>query len=106
MTMASSARSSDRVLSITLSVLVHAVILGALFYGWWQYHTPKTVPPQLAIQATVVRNASVTQPTAPTPPAVDPAALAREQAEHERIDAAQRQAERDAAERAAAAKAA
>lgn len=106
MTMASSASSSDRVLSISLSVLVHAAILGALLYGWWQYHTPKPVPPSLAIQATVVRNAPATEATAPTPPPADTAALARQQAEHERVEAAQRQAEHDAAERAAAAKAA
>jgi len=106
MTMTSSARSSDRVLSISLSVLVHAAILGALLWGWWRYHTPKPVPPSLAIQATVVRNAPATEATAPTPPAVDPAVLARQQAEHERVEAAQRQTERDAAARAAAAKAA
>jgi colicin import membrane protein len=106
MTMASSARTGDRVLSISLSVLVHAAILGGLLYGWWQYHTPKTVPPSLAIQATVVRNAPPTEATAPTPPPVDAAALARQQAEHERAEAAQRQAAQEAAERAAAAKAA
>ncbi len=107
MTMASHARSSDRVLSISLSVLVHAAIVGALFWGWWQYHQPKPAPQSLAIQATVVQSAPPTQATAPTPPAVDAAALTRQQAaEHERVEAAQRQAEQETAQRAAAAKAA
>ena len=106
MTMTNSARSSDRVVSISLSVLVHAAIVGALFWGWWQYHTPKIAPPSLAIQATVVRNAPPTQATAPTPPAVDAAALARQQAEREHLDEAKRQAEQETAQRAAAAKAA
>ena len=91
--MASTARTSDRVMSISLSVLVHGLIAGGLFWGWWQYHTAKSVPPSIAIQARVVPN---TPATAPTPP-VDAAALAR-------AEAAKRQAEQEAAARAAAAK--
>src|SRR5579862_9016789 len=106
MTMAGSARTGDRFLSISLSVLVHAAILGALLWGWWQYHTPKTVPPSLAIQARVVRSAPATAPPAPTTPTVDAAALARQQAERDQAEAAKRQAEQEAAAHAAAAKAA
>jgi colicin import membrane protein len=107
MTMASSANTSDRVMSISLSVLVHALIGGAIFYGWWQYHQAKTVPPSLAIQATVIRSAPATAPPpAPAPPPVDPAALARQQAEREHAEAEQRQAEKQATERAAADRAA
>lgn len=79
---------ADRVVSILLSVLVHAAIVGALLWGWWQYRTPKSAPETLAIQATVVRNAPVrvqapppqpapvrpAPPPAPTPPAPTPPA--------------------------------
>jgi colicin import membrane protein len=115
MTVASGARS-DRVLSISLSVLVHAAILGALLWGWWQYHTRRTAtPPSLAIQATVVRAAPATAPppvAAPTPPPPTPAESAALQAERERAEAARaaaaaaaQAAERAAAEHAAAIKA-
>jgi len=107
MTMASSANTSDRVMPISLSVLVHALIGGAIFYGWWQYHQAKTAPPSLAIQATVIRSAPATAPpAAPAPPPVDTAALERQQAEREHAEAEQRLAEKQAAERAAADRAA
>lgn len=49
-------RRSDRFVSILLSVLVHAVIVGALLWGWWRYRTPPSPAPTLAIQAHVVQN--------------------------------------------------
>src|SRR5581483_2008468 len=110
MGMATNARTGDRVLSISLSVLVHAAIVAALLWGWWQYHTPKTLPPSLAIQATGLRNAPPAEaPPAPTAPPPNPAAQAqqqeREQAEAARAAAAAAAAQRQAAEQAAAAKA-
>ena len=35
----------DRVLPVVLSILIHAAIVGALVWGWWQYRAP-TPPPQ------------------------------------------------------------
>ena len=46
-------RRSDRILSIVLSILIHAAIVGALLWGWWQYRQPTTTAPSLAIEATV-----------------------------------------------------
>jgi colicin import membrane protein len=64
-------RRSDRVLAIVLSILIHAAILGVLLWGWFQYRRPTAIPPSLAIEATVVRNAppqAQPPPLAPTPP--------------------------------------
>ncbi|HEX2790413.1 MAG TPA: cell envelope integrity protein TolA [Steroidobacteraceae bacterium] len=64
-------RRSDRVLSIVLSILIHAAIVGVLLWGWFQYRRPTATVPSLAIEATVVRNAPpATQP--PSPPANPP----------------------------------
>ncbi|HEY4974967.1 MAG TPA: cell envelope integrity protein TolA [Steroidobacteraceae bacterium] len=62
-----SERRSDRVVSVVLSILIHAAIVGALLWGWWQYRQPTVTPPSLAIEATVVRDAPP-QPAAPSPP--------------------------------------
>jgi colicin import membrane protein len=61
-------RTSDRWISITLSVLLHGALAGALVYGWWTYHQ-KTQPvtPSLAIEATVVDSHSVKGGSAPIP---------------------------------------
>jgi colicin import membrane protein len=62
-------RRSDRILSIVLSILIHAAIVGALLWGWWQYRQPTVTAPSLAIEATVVRDAPPqTAPPAPSPP--------------------------------------
>ncbi|HEX4025896.1 MAG TPA: cell envelope integrity protein TolA [Steroidobacteraceae bacterium] len=116
---------ADRVVSIALSVLVHAAIVGALLWGWWQYRTPKSVPDTLAIQATVVQNAPqrshAAQPPAPTPapptptppaptppppaqpppPSVDQAQLARQARERAQAEADQKAAAQQAIELAA-----
>jgi colicin import membrane protein len=66
-------RRSDRVVSIVLSILIHAAIVGALAWGYWQYRRPAVTTPSLAIEATVVREAPP-QPAAPppSPPATPP----------------------------------
>jgi colicin import membrane protein len=62
-------RRSDRILSIVLSILIHAGIVGALLWGWWQYRQPTATAPSLAIEATVVRDAPPqAAPPAPSPP--------------------------------------
>jgi colicin import membrane protein len=66
-----SERRSDRVVSVVLSILIHAAIVGALLWGWWQYRQPTVTPPSLAIEATVVRDAPP-QPAAPSPPVPAP----------------------------------
>jgi colicin import membrane protein len=91
-------RRSDRVLSIVLSILIHAAIVGALLWGWWQYRQPTATPPSLAIEATVVHDAPPAQappasppvePATPPPPA---APSAEEQAEQQaRADQAARE---------------
>ena len=116
-----SERRSDRVLSIVLSILVHAAIIGALIWGWWQYRTPKPAPQTLAIEASVVHDNETaanpepapvpqTPPPAPTPtpppPAPAPDAQAEQRAIEEQEAAAQREREDAAAQLAAQRKAA
>jgi len=116
-----SERRSDRVLSIVLSILVHAAIIGALIWGWWQYRTPKPAPQTLAIEASVVHDNETaanpepapvpqTPPPAPTPtpppPAPAPDAQAEQRAVEEQEAAAQREREDAAAQLAAQRKAA
>jgi colicin import membrane protein len=62
---------SDRVLSIVLSILIHAAIVGVLLWGWLQYRQTTATPPSLAIEATVEPNAPVAPPP-PNPPANPP----------------------------------
>jgi colicin import membrane protein len=70
-----SERRSDRVLSIVLSILIHAAIVGALLWGWWQYRQPTVTTPSLAIEATVVRDAPPqAAPPPPSPPTPAPPA--------------------------------
>jgi colicin import membrane protein len=109
-------RRGDRALSILLSVLIHAAIVGALIWGWWRYRLPRSPPQTLAIEATVVRNAPAPAPSPPPSnpqPAVPDAAAAQQQAAEEAARqkaleeqrAAQQRAERqqrEQAERAAA----
>jgi colicin import membrane protein len=71
-------RVSDRWISITLSVLLHAALLAALVYGWLLYRRPPRPAPTLAIEATavdarVVRGVSpAPKPPAPPPPQPEP----------------------------------
>jgi colicin import membrane protein len=98
------AARGDRFVPILLSVLIHALIVGALVWGWWRYRTPKPTPQTLAIEATVVHTAP--KPTPPAPPApVPPQQDAAAQAQKAR-EAAQAAADKAAAEKAAADKAA
>lgn len=85
-------RGSDRVVSIVLSVLVHALIVGALLWGWWQYRKPRPLPQTLAIEGTVVTHATPPRSPAVTHPATVPPPPAVEQA-RERAEAQQRAAE-------------
>ncbi|MGA2366495.1 MAG: cell envelope integrity protein TolA [Steroidobacteraceae bacterium] len=116
-----SERRSDRVLSILLSILIHATIIGALIWGWWQYRSPKPAPQTLAIEANVVHDngaaanpeptpAPQTPPPAPTPapppPTPPPDAQAEQRAVEEQEAAAQREREEAAAKLAAQRKAA
>ncbi|MBV8146247.1 MAG: cell envelope integrity protein TolA [Gammaproteobacteria bacterium] len=107
-------RVSDRWVSIALSVLLHAALLGALVYGWLLFRRPPRPTPTLAIEARVVDARSVTgaaQPAPPSPPPESegppqptPEELAqREQQRQQEEAAAQQQlAEQQAAEAAAA----
>jgi colicin import membrane protein len=65
-------RVSDRWVSITLSVLLHAVLLGALAYGWLLFRRPPRPAPTLAIEAHVVDARSVRGVVQPAPPAQAP----------------------------------
>jgi colicin import membrane protein len=67
-------RTSDRWVSIALSVLLHGSLVAALVYGFWNYHKSQPPTPTLAIEATVVdaksvRGAATNTPPAPQPPA-------------------------------------
>jgi colicin import membrane protein len=71
-------RVSDRWISITLSVLLHAALLAALVYGWLLYRRPPRPAPTLAIEATAVDARAVRgvlqapRPPAPPPPQPEP----------------------------------
>ena len=67
-------RLSDRWVSITLSVLLHAALLGALVYGWLLFRRPPRPAPTLAIEARVVDARSVRGAVQPSPPEVQPPA--------------------------------
>lgn len=118
-------RPSDRWVSVTLSVLLHAALLGALAYGWLLFRRPPRPAPTLAIEAHVVDARSVRglvqpapQPALPPqappesvgPPQPTPEELSeREQRQQEEAAAAEQQRaaeEKAAAEAAAAATAA
>jgi len=105
--------------SITLSVLLHAALLGALAYGWLLFRRPPRPAPTLAIEAHVVDARSVPgvvqpAPQAPPepvgPPQPTPEELAQREQQRQQEEAAaaeqQRAAEEKAAAEAAAAKAA
>jgi len=105
--------------SITLSVLLHAALLGALAYGWLLFRRPPRPAPTLAIEAHVVDARSVRgvvqpAPQAPPepvgPPQPTPEELAQREQQRQQEEAAaaeqQRAAEEKAAAEAAAAKAA
>ena len=51
-------RTSDRWISIVLSVLLHGALVAAVAYGWWSYKHERPAP-TLAIEATVVDAKSV-----------------------------------------------
>ena len=106
-------------MSITLSVLLHAALLGALAYGWLLFRRPPRPAPTLAIEAHVVDARSVPgvvqpAPQAPPepvgPPQPTPEELAQREQQRQQEEAAaaeqQRAAEEKAAAEAAAAKAA
>jgi colicin import membrane protein len=127
-------RKADRVVSIGLSIIIHAAIVAALAWGWWTYRKPEPTPQTLAIEGTVVRSAQpappepappkpVEQPPPPTPvqPTADEQAAqkAQEEEQHKKADeqraaeerhaveaAAQQQRQREEADKAAADKAA
>ncbi|HYP65119.1 MAG TPA: cell envelope integrity protein TolA [Steroidobacteraceae bacterium] len=61
-------RLSDRWVSITLSVLLHTALLGALAYGWLLFRRPPRPAPTLAIEAHVVDARSVPGVVQPAPP--------------------------------------
>src|SRR6185436_11786 len=72
-------RKSDRWISLTQSVLLHAVVIGALAYGFYAYKQQSKPPlPTLAIEGTVVgtkdlqpvqpQAAPLPVPAEPTPP--------------------------------------
>jgi len=114
-------RLSDRWVSISLSVLLHVALLGALVYGWMLFRQPPRPAPTLAIEARVVDARSVRgavqtppqpapAPEAPPesegPPQPTSAELAQREQQRQQEQAAaeeqQRAAEQAAAEAAAA----
>ena len=65
-------RTSDRWVSITLSVILHGTLVAALAYGFWTYHKSPPPTPTLAIEGTVVDSRSVQGAAVKTPPAPEP----------------------------------
>ena len=65
-------RTSDRWVSIALSVVLHGTLVAALAYGFWTYHKSPPPTPTLAIEGTVVDSRSVNAAAVKTPPAPAP----------------------------------
>jgi len=65
-------RTSDRWVSITLSVILHGTLVAALAYGFWTYRKSPPPTPTLAIEGTVVDSRSVNGAAVKTPPAPEP----------------------------------
>ena len=67
-------RKSDRWISVTQSVLLHGLVVGALAYGFYAYKRKPTPPqPTLAVEASVVEQKSAAPPPkAPAPPPPQP----------------------------------
>ena len=59
---------TDRVVSIALSVVIRAAILAALVWGFWHYRQSTPIAQTLAIEGTVVSNAT---PAPPQPAAAE-----------------------------------
>jgi colicin import membrane protein len=114
-------RLSDRWVSISLSVLLHVALLGALVYGWMLFRQPPRPAPTLAIEARVVDARSVRgavqtppqpapppeappEPVGPPQPTTEELAQREQQRQQEQAAAEeqQRAADRAAAEAAAA----
>ena len=109
-------RKADRVVSIALSIVIHAAIVAALAWGYWTYQKPEPTPQSLAIEGTVVRNAPqapaeaappkpVVQPPPPAPvqPSADEQAAqkAQEDEQHRKVEEQRAAEEKHAAELAA-----
>ena len=65
-------RTSDRWVSIALSVVLHGTLVASLAYGFWTYHKSQPPAPTLAIEGTVVDSRSVNAAALKTPPAPAP----------------------------------
>jgi colicin import membrane protein len=75
-------KQSDKWVSVSLSVLVHGVIVALLVWGFLLYRSPPSPEPRLAIEATVVDSntlpADVLQPAPGATPAPEPPVPASE----------------------------
>jgi colicin import membrane protein len=67
-------RTSDRWVSIVLSVLLHGTLVALLVYGFWTFHESRPPTPTLAIEGTVVDSRSLNPAALKTPPAPQPPA--------------------------------
>ena len=105
-------RPSDRWISIGLSLLLHAALVGALVWGWLLFRQPPRPAPTLAIEATGVdaRTLKGTQQPVPQPqpepepegpPPPTPEELARREQQRQEAQAAADRAQQEAEERAA-----
>lgn len=103
---------AGRLQAVLLSILFHAAVVGLLGWGWWRYRSPKPAPQQLAIEATIVIDKSMTPApadtasTAPTqavpapvpepvpePPPVQPDTQAQQQREQQQREEQQQAAD-------------
>ena len=67
-------RTTDRWVSIALSVVLHGSLVAILVYGFWTYHKSQPPTPTLAIEGTVVDSRSLSETAVNTPPAPQPPA--------------------------------
>ena len=103
-------RKADRVVSIALSIVIHAAIVAALAWGWWTYRKPEPTPQTLAIEGTVVRSAQPAPPEPAPPKPVEPpqptadeqaAQKAKEEEQHKKVEEQHAAEEKHAVEAAA-----
>ena len=94
----------EHAVALTVSIILHLALAGAIVYGWWHWHNRPQPPQPLPIQATVVDEAAIKRESAKLEAAAqverDQAAAVKREAEEEARKLADLKQQREAAEQA------